>query len=648
MLMAGALIRRSSRPSTRAGWGLFHVLQSRIRCLSECSSPEAHRKTGPSQSDILTFALTRALRPRYGEDTDSNLRRLLRNSFVEEWRTRTTPVPSWDVAIAEGETFPTNFAFRLRCAQNIHDLGRIVEQDVNHINGRFLVTDEFNQFSQALRKVGRLSSLGEILTLINILEMRLKRLGIEEISQLHAFGMHYAALGFCEPSLEHHLHGYLSITRDKLSPSASRELVRSLRSSFTAVSFQHPEYNTSKMRHLISGSSDPDEPSLHGVLWWTGRDELPRGFGCYMALLVQIQEDAMHRRIWDKQLEKKSTWVSEGGDFTSVYEYALALVVAGDSSAALTVLTETSTCAEGSLPGLAEFHGLDKLLEHDAIRKELLSLVKDSDTPRILHRDLKRIEDRLGIKWQYSEERHIGASGPPWSVASEKPILTIDADSTGYDSSHRLVAEIEALGCSKSGADLERIAELLEEYEGNLVRVLIPSWDASDSEFYWAPQGSPMDVSKTRLSLNTNGNEVEPARALGLIRVAPEQTYFLLQHSLHLIQLGYLFKKQLSPANDVLDVSPDLERTGYLVTWDRLNGCFVAIFAGNSFGPIASTSEFQESVTFAGTDSIAQIYPLADEEPEEVVEYLHLPRYRIEVDINPNLVKDVSSGSLED
>ncbi|KAL2822050.1 hypothetical protein BJX63DRAFT_181192 [Aspergillus granulosus] len=648
--MAGTLLCRSSRPSTRVGWELCHVLQRRpIRRLSEStdsstSSPEAHRKTGPLQSDIFRFALTRNLRPRYGKDSDENLERVFRNSFIEEWQTR-TPVPLWDSGPVESEAIPMGFAFRLKHAQNFRELQRIIEQ-VDDIYGRFLLADGFKYFSLALGQAERLSSLGEILSLINMLEMRLKRMGLPKVAQLHILGMQYAALGFCEPALEHHLRGYLSITRDKLTSRKSQKLVKLLQSSLKAISFQHPEYDTSKMRNLIKGSSDPKTPGLHDILWWSDSEKFSRRIGLYMALLVQIQDDTLHRKLWDKQLEK-TTWSSPNWDFISAYEYALALADAGNSSAALTALTETSKRAGNSLPHLAGFHGLDNLLQHDAIREELLSLVKDSDRPGILHHELKRLEDRLGIKWQQSEECHIGAAGPPWLVASEQPILTIDGDSFGYSSSQRLVAEIEVLGCSKSGADLDRVAELLDEYEGDLVRVYIPPWDASNSEFYWVPQRSPIEFPETYPSVDIDDNEIDPARALGLIRISPQQDSFVFQPSLHMMQLGYIVRKQKSPAGDGLDDSPELEKTGHLVAFDRLNGCFMAIFTGNRFGSIDSTSEFRESVTFAGADKIARIYPLIEMEPDEEVGHLPMPGYHIEVDTSPNVVYDLPPSSLK-
>ncbi|KAL3464983.1 hypothetical protein BJX64DRAFT_253577 [Aspergillus heterothallicus] len=641
--MAGALLqRRSRRPSIGVGWVLCHVRPSRqIRCLSEAiDSPiplsKAHRKTEPPQSDFFRFALTGALRLEHAEDSGSNTERLFRNSFIEQWRTRTTPLPLWD---SESKTSPEDFASRLKDVHNIRELQRIVEHEVDSANGRFLMTEGFDEFRRILEEVRQLSPLGDILTLINLLGMRLKGLKITQRSRLHALAMQYAALGFCDMALRRNLDGYLSTTKEKLSMAESLKLVKTLRSSLKAISLQHPGYDTKRMRNIVSG--DYKTAGLYSILRWRENINIPNQIGAYLALLVQIQDDTMHLELWRRQLNKK-TWDSGGWDVTSAYEYALALAEVGDLPAALTVLTKVSQRLGNTLPHLAEFHGLADILQHDILRNELNSLVKGPELQAILDCELKRIENRLGIEWQPTGECHVGASGPPWQIASDQPIFTMDGESAGYGSNGRLVAEIEALGCSRSRGGLESIAKLLGEYEGDLIRVCIPPWDSSDSEFYWAPECSAHDFSETHPSVNTGGDSIELAHELGLIRVCAERNHFFARYSLHLMQLGYLYKKQKSRANDGLDVPPELEKTGHLVAWDRIHGCFMAVFAGNGFGSTATISEFQESVTCAGADSIAQIYPLAEEGPDEDDRYLYFSRYRFEVDSISNPGDDIS------
>ncbi|KAL2861547.1 hypothetical protein BJX68DRAFT_7562 [Aspergillus pseudodeflectus] len=645
--MAMTLLCRPSRPSSRAGKKLVcHVLQSqRLRRLSEStdsstSSPEAHSKLGPVQTDFLRFALTRTLRPRYGENSNSNIEQLLRNSFIEEWETSAIPIPLWNHRTSKSISSPENTTFQLKHVQNIRDIQRIIEQDVHDKTASFLLTDGFDDLSLALKQAQRFSSLGEILSFINMLEIRVNQSGPPTLSQLHVLGMQYASLAFCEPALEHHLRGYLSVTRENLNLKQSMSLVGSLQSSFRVISFQHPDRDVSHMRSLIKES-----PGLHDILCWTGRKKVSKEIGAYMALLVQIRDGTLHQELWDEHLEgttsSSSTW-----HFASAYQYALALANAGKVSAALTALKELSKRAGNSLPYLVNFQGLHDILQHDAICRDILSLVKDSDQPKILEDQLKRVEDRLGIKWQARKERHIGVSGPPEIVASEQPILTMDGDSPGYESNERLVAEIKALGCSRFAADLSKIADLLDDYEGDLVRLYIPTWDAPDVEFYWAPQRALVDFSETCLAESMDGKETELAQDLGLIRVAPPDNEFFLQHSLPLMKLGYLFRRP-KPSSDGDDGDAnELEKTGYIVAFDRLGGCFRVVFAEDCIEPVEDATEFQEVVTAAGTDAIAQVYPLVEAKSVNRLEEFSLPRYRIELDANPNLIYDRLPGSL--
>ncbi|KAJ0415485.1 hypothetical protein BJY00DRAFT_257324 [Aspergillus carlsbadensis] len=651
MLMAVTLLCRPSRPSRVARKLVCHVLQSqRLRRLSESTdsstlSPEAHRKPGPVQIDFLRFALTRALRPRYGENSDSNIEGLFKYSFLEEWETSAIPIPLWNRRTVEGISSPENATFQLKHVRNIRDIQRIIEQNMDNKTVRFLLTDGFDDFSLALKQTQRLSTLGEILSFINMLEIRVNQSGPPILSQLHILGMQYACLAFCERALEYHLRSYLSITHESLNLKQSVSLVGSLQSSVRFMSFQHPDRDVSKMRSLIKGSPGSQTPGLHGILCWTDRKKASKEIGAYMALLVQIRDGTLHQELWDEHLEG-TTPSSSPWHFASAYQYALALASSGKISAALIALEKLSKRAGNSLPYFVNFQGLHDILQHDTISRSILSLVNDIDQLKILEDQLQRIEDRLGIKWQARNERHIGGFGPPEIVASEQPIFTMDGDSPGYESNERLVAEIKALGCSRFAADLNKVADLLDDYEGDLVRVYIPTWDAPDAEFYWAPQRAPIDFFETYAAESIDDKETQLAQGLGLIKVAPPDNELFLQHSLPLMQLGYLFRKP-KPSSDGHDGDAhELEKTGYIVAFDRLGGCFRVVFAKDCAEPIEYATEFQELVTAAGTDAIAQMYPLVEVNSVNRLEEFSIPRYRIELDTNPNLVHDRLPGPL--
>ncbi|KAL2870426.1 uncharacterized protein BJX67DRAFT_283232 [Aspergillus lucknowensis] len=596
--MAGPLCPRSGRLPRRAVSELCQVLQPH---LSRSYSAVGHRKAGPGQSKLLRFALLKSLKPAHGGHPGAELEQQLRDVFIEEWPL-SSPTPSWISRAPKGA--PDDMEALIQTAQKVEDLWSILERWVVDRESCSLLSHEYSLVGDALRRCERSNSYGEILSFIHMLELRLKRFNGSASRDLYLLGIRYACLAFSEPPLEHYIRGYLNITKKKLSSVWRRRLVSELLSSFRAICFQNPKRDTSQMRQLIHGELDSSRPSLNNIL----SRSLERGIGRYLTLLVEAQSQTVHRELWDKLLQNISS-ESTVTQFGPAYEYALALADAGDSSAALAALTELSKRAGGDLPGISGFVRLNNILKHDSLRESLLCLVKEDQHPIILGEQLRRIEARLGITWQADKELHTGVSDP-LCVASEQPILTIDGDSPGYGSSERLVAEIEALGCSRSERELTVICDLLDDHEGSLIPVYIPNWDASDARLFWAPQRSPIPLSEKHSLTNLDGYENGPSRDLGLIRLAPRENPFFRERSLHLIQLGCLLVERMPPSGDDLDISPKMEQTGYIVAFDRLNGVFAAIYAEEWFGSIDLISELQRLGTLHGVGRITAISPL--------------------------------------
>ncbi|KAL4922330.1 hypothetical protein BDW62DRAFT_207639 [Aspergillus aurantiobrunneus] len=535
---------------------------------------------GPVQSELFRFALAKTA---HTEDLAPGPERPSTDIFLEEWPLNTSPTPL------------------------------------------------------ALEQCERRNTYGDILSFINGLDTRLERLNSWESGTIHFMGMHYACLAFSESSLEYHLRGYLTATRAPLGLVDSQRLVEGLLSSLRTLYFQDPMRDTSKLLRLVTGGGDPDTPNLHQIIYWTRDDATTPGLGNYLALLVQAKSETTRYEVWNRYLQR-IIGDPEFTDFQQAYVYALSLVNAGDSSGSLTTLKQLSERARNDLPGISEFEGLRGLLEDDTISKELGHLASETEYARTLGVQISRIERRLGIKWESSEGVHEGISDT--RPTSDQPILTMNGDSPGYDAPERLIEEIRALGCSKCPADLGKIADSLDEYEGTLIPISIPSWSEPNAEFYWAPQRSPVEL-RDNCSLEIENPQSISLLDIGLVKViaSREESPYALTRTLHLVQLGYLLAKQPPRPNERLDDSPQPQESGHLVTWDRVSGRFLIVFAGTGRGPVDPTTEFHILAAPSGHDSIVEATPRNN--METVGPEIRIPKYRLEQDQGLDLIFDI-------
>ncbi|KAL4983654.1 hypothetical protein BDW68DRAFT_181379 [Aspergillus falconensis] len=535
----------------------------------------------------------------------------------------------------------------MKQAQSLRMAQHVIEKRVTSSSGNIhKIFEPPVEFQEALERSERGSTDGDILAFINGLEARLKLIdsGNYVAAHIHYMGIRYACSAFSEPSLRHHLQSYLAAGGKPLGLYESLALVEGLLSALQTLSFQDPKRETSSLLRLVTGEVGPDGPNLHKILFWARDDVSPMKVGGYLSLLVKAKSDTVRHKLWNEYLQRAvRNQYPIFPEYQSAYVYAMSLVDSGDSPGAVTALKQVSALARNDLPGISHFERVRDLLKDDAIKEVLSQIVSEREYAKLLDIQLSDIEQRLGITWlEYldpDESLHLGISDT--RAASDQPLLNMDGNSPGYESPERLVAEIRAHGCSKSSADLCKIADLLDDYEGSLIPISIESWPTSDAKLYWAPQRSPLELGKA--VSGSDGSQNVSFSELGLARVisSEEESPYALIQTLHLIQLGYLLAEQPMPSDEGSDVSPQLEETGHLVAWDRAHGRMLVVFAGTGRGPVDAAVVFGDLSEPSACGAIARIDPLNN--AWAVGPNIRIFRYRLEQDPSPDLFLDTQT-----
>ncbi|KAL3476951.1 hypothetical protein BJX99DRAFT_132777 [Aspergillus californicus] len=620
--------RQPWRPLTRAVCGLRYVLHR--------SYPLRGYSTngGPTHSDLLRFALTtRTLRSDH-YDTIGLEERYLTDLFLGPWPAGALPRPVWSFSAEAKASSHRERGVSTSLSPSLRGLQQVVENILNDNLGAYKVfTKRVFPLEQFIERNERYCTYGEILSFINGIDARQNRLQISPSSTLHYLGIYYACLALSPSALEHHIRGYRAATDLALGPDESQRVVTALWSSLQTLAFQDPERNTRRLYGLITEPAT-DAPSLHEILCWSSnRVENKPGLGLYLSLLAHTNNEKVLSGTWEKYL-RSTTDTSPFSHFEAAYIYALTLVEAGKSSDALDALTQLSERVWNTLPDLSRFQNLSKLLQDDTIAGALPAIAGEEQWQLILERQLWNMEQRLGLSWTRGIGLHKGLSDN--LVASGKPIFTMDGNSPGYESPRRLVAEIRALGCSKSVSELSQIVELLDEYEGDLIPVVPNHKEGLEKEYYWLPQRSPIQLRGKISSTDLDGKQ-----SLGLVRVvsSKDESPFAFAQSLHLIQLGYL-KRGPPFSNDGSVIPPQLEETGYLMTWDRVSARFLAVFVGKELGLMEPTTQLQVNLDAPSEffDAIQRITPLGYQDHHERIRF---PTYRLELDPSPDLNFDM-------
>ncbi|KAB8279327.1 hypothetical protein BDV30DRAFT_202544 [Aspergillus minisclerotigenes] len=608
--------------------------------------------TKPTPSQLLRFALTGSTQPvQNGVLPKTSQDRHLEELFSEQWPLNTSPPPPLWSSLQQRTAAPCKTEVLRgmeKDIQNLNHLRSLIERNVNDpLGGMILQTGHCRFLAQALKRCQRSDSYGEILSAINGILMRLEKLRAPVSPSLFVLGMYYSCLAFSASALKRYLEGYISLRPPRLDLDSCAPLVDALLVSLQLLPFQEPGYDSSEMRSVVTGESADgcfSEHNLHSIMCWADYRDSTHSVGPYLSLLARLQSDRTLQDIWDRMTKRLRP--ESPHTFHSAYGCVKALVDVGNHRKAVTYLRQISKCANGNLPSLSDFEGLKGLLAAERVAHAIPQLA-GKEYPSILEAQLEDMEKRLGITWNRRKSVHTSISDPLY-ISSNQPILTVDGDSAGYGSNMRLIAEIEALGCSKSMLELGRVANLLDEFEGDHIRVFIPNEDAAPYDFAWFPQRSPIELPNDSLSVGIDRNEAWSPSTLGLLRVRPHRhgVSLVTENCLHLMQLGYLVARPKSAQGPFLEAAQSWEETGHIVTWDRAFGRFIVVFVGKSREPLDAEKQlFAPNLSF-GLDPVMRVCPGKDlpGQKDSTPQFGHsYSMYCVDADPGPDLVFETTS-----
>lgn len=545
----------------------------------------------PSPSQLLRFALTETTNSSLNRTTGPDLDQHLQEIFHGEWPLDIPP-PSWSL-LQPGATARNSEILLKDLSQDVQSLRQLhalVERNVTEAEtAAVLQSSRCMLLSQALERCQRYNLPTDILSAVNGIISRLETLDVPVSRHIHVLGMQYACLGHSVPAFKRHLEGYCSVSSKTLDLQSSISLAKALLSFIESVQFNDPDYDTNGILSLVTGESRSALPSQHqlqNILCWSGPEGTMDSVGQYTQLLMKLGSRGISQQMWDKLLHSLSPQ-SPPHVFHSAYTCVLALVESGESERAVNCLKDLSKRANNTLPGISNYQRLSALLVDQAVNETLAPLAGQQELLGILANQLTIIEDRLGIKWQPHESLHSSISDPLRSVSGQA-LFSIEGDSSGFDSEDRLIAEINALGRSKSPADLGKIANLLDEHEGSEIPVSLSATKDLPYEFAWLPRRSPIEFSATQLPVNSRTDMSIPWSpcTLGLIQarlinngVGPSDC------SLHLMQLGSLVTKPVPQSDEMKHQKQHTwQPSGHIVALNRTSGQLLALFVGKQHG----------------------------------------------------------------
>ncbi|PKX92796.1 uncharacterized protein P174DRAFT_461312 [Aspergillus novofumigatus IBT 16806] len=575
----------------RVGHPLKHLsLPQRYRSQQQYRAASAITKTKtpnhePTPSQILRYALTGTTKPSGQDVSKQDLDDHLNDVFLGEWPQSTLPPPLWSSLRPKAASIDRDVFFKglKHDVRNLRHLQIVIERHIN-VPGAYVLrrAEHCKLLAQALERCQRHHSAAEILVAINALVSRLQRKQMNIHWKLHLLGMYYACLSYSAAALERHLRDLLAISPKRFGSASSVALVDALYMSIRSFELQGDNPDTGSMLKQVTGESDVDDASevtLHSILTWV--DPRKALIGRYFRLLVKLKSRELLHTLWSNVL---SLLWAKAADyrFHNAYSCIMALVVEGDVARATTYLEEISERAGDTLPYISEFKDLSVLLANQEVCKSLYRLCGQDEILKILEVQLEQMEKRLGINWLPEKSLHTSIYDLSYN-ATEQPLLTMDGDSTGYESSERLIAEMHALGCSGSLSDLTRLANCLDEHGGEHILVVQSSAENTPLELAWVPQRCPVDVldcSEVRSGEHTTNSP----SSLGLIRLDPENAGLSPTdtRSLHLMQLGYLIIKPKAPSAE-----HEWRESGHIVALDRASGQLFAVFVGKAQGLIS-------------------------------------------------------------
>lgn len=566
-----------------------------------------------TQSQLLQFALTGSKPPIKDDGTELNGDRCFNELFLEEWPSPTNPKPSLGSVIqvktetTEDGDIPGD---PKGDAQLLQKLQSYIEKNVR--NGRqcaLLQDDQCKPLMRALSLCQEQHSYGEILMLINAAIHRIEMLQTPVSENLHFLGMYYACLAFSAPALQHHLDNFGRSCSRHLTSEESVLLVRVLDTTLQGLVFQRPDFDAAAMLSVVageSGSAPPPRQTLHGILYWDGLENGSEDIGLYLTLLARLRSDSLLRRVWKQTLEKMAA--SSFPAFESTYGFVKSFVDTGKPQDAIKYFRQISENSNGALPDISRFQGLSGLLTDGEVCQILPELAGPEEYLRMVETQTEDMENRLGIRWRPRMSHHTDISDPS-TIFTNQPLLTIDGESSGYESAQRLIAEIHTFGCSKSTAELGTIATLLDEHDGECIPVCVSREEDHPLEFCWFPQRSPVEWSSQSLPLSTDMSRPWSPLTLGLVRarLSSGSSFLTKERFLYLMQLGYL---AVRPKNAPPGDSPPWKESGHIVAWDRVSGQFLMVHPDNGRRIIGTSQLLEASAPQSSLVTIRVIYPM--------------------------------------
>ncbi|PWY87766.1 hypothetical protein BO70DRAFT_332979 [Aspergillus heteromorphus CBS 117.55] len=596
----------------------------------------------PTPSQLLRFALTGTTKSAndHHHPSSTELDQNLSEVLLGDWPRNSPRPPLMRISQPQTERRGPYVGIYVAMTERryLGDLQVVIEKYVNNEKDSLLFqTEEGLTFlERSLRHIRRRTSYGEVVSALNAIITRLEGLSGLCSERFYVLGMYYAALALSAPALERFMKGYLVVRSEPayLSMRDSILLVNALLDSLHSLKFREPTPDTSAILNLVTGTNKSTDRNLQNILFRTAQH--PTLFTAkYICLLVRLQGGTIADKIWHCSIRRLKP-NSPDSWFQHAYVCVAALVDTGDVPRAIRYLKQVSRRANGRLPGISEFGDLSCLLTSDAISARLRQLAGEEEYPKVLEVQMSQMEDRLGIRWHPEKSRHMSASGPPL-VASGKPLLTIDDDPTGYGNVRCLLAELKALRCSRSMADLGRVATLLDEHEGKIFPVMVPK-QRSNMKFALSYRRCPVQFTNVDLPVTTDASKPWTPSNLGLLRIAFDNTKAPLpgERSMHVMPLGVLSWR---PASN----ESRWKETGHIVAWDRVYDLLVAIFVGNiykSHNTNEQTINPPSQERNYGLEALATV-SLPSDGDRKLPSYSKprlATRYHLEVDPSPDLI----------
>ena len=485
---------------------------------------------------------------------------------------------------------------------DVSSLRSLVERHVNNRCGAdILQSHNCSQLRDVLRRCQRNNTLAEILTVINDLFARLKRLQLPIHPRMYAIALYFASYALSPSDLRHFLdsHHYMGIRA--LNLRTSLQIVRFCSEALDCKAFEDPYYDPNPILAEITGEGElvARNHSLHDTLFWAQpTDQIGDRFNSenkaqyYICLLARLGSDEVLRRCWSQFLENFQP--KEYQSCIAAYEIVLALVRNVQSEIAVKWLEDISQHCGDNLPFIAKFPNVRFLLNDPIVGEALPDLVRGEDYLELLEVCLEDMERRTGVQWNPESQRHSSAALDPSESICEafddQPLPKVDNKSVDSDHGRQLYAELLAHGCSKSPAALGRVVDLLNDYGGQPQTIVTHldcnvAFDGVRSKFEslelrWVPEHSPIEFSKSQIPALCDLSEPKTPSTLGLIRArfiihgVPQMGI----DNLHLMQLGCMDMRY----------GPDepWQPSGYIVVWDRHYGELLGLYVGQSNGVI--------------------------------------------------------------